>query len=120
MFELIEKIQGDVLALRITAEIDDREKDRLTRIVEKRIEERGNIRILIAAEHYPSFNSAEDLYWDLNFIVQFSKEIDRLAVVGDRPWKTTWVALFGLFSSIDARYFAKEDFQDAWQWLAER
>jgi hypothetical protein len=117
MFELIEKIKGDVLALKITGEIEEKEKSELTRIVEKRIKERGSIRILIAAEHYPSFNSAEDLYSDLNFVVRFSSEIERMAVVGDRPWKSTWVALFGLFSSIDARYFSKEDFEEAWQWL---
>ena len=117
MFELIEKIRGDVLALRITGEIDDRERERLVRLVEERIGERGRIRVLIAAVHYPSFNSAEDLYWDLNFVVRFGAEIDRLAVVGDRPWKSTWVALFGLFSGIDARYFEKEEFEAAWQWL---
>ena len=69
--------------------------------------------------HYPSFNSAEDLYSDLGFIVRFAGAIDRLAVVGDRPWKMTWVALFGLFSGLDARYFAKEDLEEAWQWLTE-
>ncbi len=117
MFELIEEIRGDVLAVRITDEIDDKEKDELTRLLEKRINERGRIRLLIAAVHYPSFNSAEDLYSDLNFVVRFSGEIGRLAVVGDRPWKTTWVALFGLFSGIDARYFEKDEFEEAWRWL---
>jgi hypothetical protein len=117
MFEVIEELQGDVLAIRITGEIDERESAELTRLAAERINERGRIRLLIAAEQYPSFNSAEDLYSDLNFVVRFPGEIDRLAVVGDRPWKTTWVALFGLFGGLDARYFAKEDFQEAWQWL---
>ena len=117
MFDVVEEVQGDVLAVRITGEIDEKEKVELTRLTAERIEKRGRIRLLIVAEHYPSFNSAEDLFSDLNFIVRFSGDIDRLAVVGEQPWKSTWVALFGLFGGLDARYFAKDDFKEAWQWL---
>ena len=117
MYDIIEEIRGNVVAIRITGEISDKENEKLSHLVEQKRIAWGRIRVLIAAVHYPSFNSAEDLYDDLGFLVRFSSDIERMAVVGDRSWKTTWVALFGLFSGIEARYFAKEDFEEAWRWL---
>ncbi len=117
MYEIIDEIQGNVLALRIAGEISDKERIRLTRLAEERIEKWGRLRLLIVTEAYPTFNSAEDLYEDLGFAVRLSGEIYKMAVVGDRAWKTTWVALFGLFAGIEARYFSKEEIQDAWRWI---
>ncbi|MFP4349454.1 MAG: STAS/SEC14 domain-containing protein [Desulfococcaceae bacterium] len=45
--------------------------------------------------------------------------IERMAVVGDRTWKNTWVALFGLFGGIDTRYFDNTEMKAAWEWVRE-
>ena len=67
----------------------------------------------------PSFNSAESLYEDLRMVIRHSDHVDRLAVVGDRLWKRTWVGLFGLFSKIEADYFEMEQIDAACQWITQ-
>jgi len=77
----------------------------------------GRIRLLLIVQHYPSLSSAEALYEDLRMVKLHSEHIDRMAVVGDKPWKGTWVGLFGLFSSLEADYFDMERIEDAWRWI---
>ncbi len=119
MFELVEEIKGRVLAVKITGEITDREHELLDRIIKARITEWGNIRILLTTKHYPCFNSAEALYEDLRTVKLHSDRIERMAVVGDRPYKGTWVALFGLFSGLVTDYFEMDQVEEAWQWVTE-
>jgi hypothetical protein len=117
MFERIKKIQGNVLAISITGEITENEHDRLDRLIKDLVVQWKRIRIFIVLKHYPSFNSAESLYEDLRTVVKHSQHVDRLAVVGDRLWKRTWVGLFGLFSRIETDYFEMEQIDAAYQWI---
>ena len=80
--------------------------------------ESGSARLLLVVQDYPSFNSAEDLYFDLRFAVPLADRIERLAVVGDRVWKDTWISLFGLFSGIRTAYFDRSEMDRAWQWVS--
>ncbi len=119
MFEHIDKISGPVLALKITGEITEAEHQRLDRLLVDHIDRWGRVRILLTVKHYPSLSSAEALYEDLRMVKFHSDGVERMAVVGDRPWKSTWVGLFGLFSRMETDYFSLEEIEKAWQWVTE-
>jgi hypothetical protein len=119
MFEHIKKIKGNVLAIAISGEITGNEHGRLDRLIEQRAAEWERIRILVVLKHYPSFNSAESLYEDLRMVVKHSDHVDRLAVVGDRLWKRTWVGLFGLFGRIETDYFEMGQIDAAYRWVTQ-
>ncbi len=119
MFEHIKKIQGNVLAIAITGEITENEHEKLDRLIKESAARWKRIRIFIVFKHYPSFNSAESLYEDLRMVVKHSDHVDRLAVVGDRLWKRTWVGLFGLFGGIETDYFDMEQIDAAYEWLVQ-
>ncbi len=119
MFEHVEKITGPVLALKFTGEITETEHQRIDRLLTEHIDRWGRIRILLTVKHNPSLSSAEALYEDLRMVKLHSDAIERLAVVGDRPWKSTWVGLFGLFSRMQTDYFSLEQIDSAWQWVTE-
>ena len=119
MYEHIKKIQGNILAIKITGEITEYEHDRLDQLILKSIAEWKSIRILVMIKHYPSFNSAEALFEDLRMVKKHSRHIDRMAVVGDRRWKRTWVGIFGLFSGIETDYFEMEQIDAAYQWISQ-
>ena len=120
MFQLLGNPGDAVLAMRITGELNDRETGRIVRMVQSHASRHGKVRLYLLMDHYPSFNSAESLYEDLRFVRQCGELIDCLAVVGDRPWKSTWVALFGLFGGIDTAYFDRTESKEAWQWLTRK
>jgi hypothetical protein len=119
MFEHIKKIQGNVLAITISGEITENEHDRLDRLIRERVAQWKRIRIFIVLKHYTSFNSAESLYEDLRMVMKHSDHVDRLAVVGDRLWKRTWVGLFGLFGRIETDYFEMDRIDAAYQWIMQ-
>lgn len=119
MFEHIQKITGPVLAFKITGEITEAEHRQIGALLANHIDRWGLIRVLLIVKHYPSLSSAEALYEDLRMVKYHSDGIERLAVVGDRPWKSTWVGLFGLFSRMQTDYFALEQIETAWQWVTE-
>lgn len=117
MFEPIEKIQGNVLGIKISAEISEDEHQQIDALIRNAIAKWGRLRVLIVVKHYPSFNSAEALYEDLRMVKKNAQHIHRMAIVGDRMWKSTWVGLFGLFSGIETHYFQLDQVQEAWQWI---
>jgi hypothetical protein len=88
MYEQIKTIRNNVLAIKITGEITEYEHDRLDHLILESIAEWKRIRIFVMIKHYPSFNSAEALYEDLRMVKKHSSHIERMAVVGDRQWKS--------------------------------
>jgi hypothetical protein len=120
MFEQVNKnVPGKIVALKISLEITQKDFDNICRIMESAIKNHGKIRLLLVVEHYASFFSAESLYEDLKFTHLYSNSIERMAVVGNQTWKSTWVALFGLFSGFLTNYYDKTEINEAWNWLQQ-
>ena len=117
MFQKIENLPGDIIALRMTGEISDKEYDEICEILKRAANQGKKIRLFLVMEHYPSFNSAESLYEDLRFVKTYSESIDQVAVLGDKAWKKPWLALFGLFSKVEMEYFDKSEVKTAADWL---
>lgn len=117
MFQFIQKPKGAVLALHITGEVTDSETRRIVRTIQTHASAEQKARIFLRIDHYPSFNSAEALYEDLRFARLCDGLIERMVIVGDRSWKDTWVALFGLFGGIETAYFGRSEAQAALLWL---
>ena len=107
----------NVLGVRISGEVSDEDARLLGRKIKKTADRFGTARVLLTLTAYASLNSAESLYDDLRFIKWHADRIEKMAVVGDRPWKSTWVALFGLFGGIDCRYFDRSEAEAAVAWL---
>lgn len=119
MFTQLKKIEGNILAVKITGEILEREHHQLDRLIRESIAEWKRIRIFLVLEHYATLNSAEALYDDMRMIKKHAEHIDRLAVVADRVWKRTWIGLFGLFSGIETEFFEMEQIETANQWIIQ-
>jgi hypothetical protein len=65
MYEHIQFIYGNILAIRITGEISDIWHAQLNQLIQKHIAVWKRIRLLIVITHYTLFNSVEALYEDL-------------------------------------------------------
>lgn len=117
MFEIFRERDNGVMALHITSEMNDRDTERLVRTIHMRALHQGKLGLLLLMDHYASFNSAEALYEDLRFVRQCEDKIKCMAIVSDQSWKETWVALFSLFSGVDASYFDRTELEEAFQWV---
>ncbi len=54
---------------------------------------------------------------DFKFGMKNEDDIARVAIVGENRWQKWMTVLGDAFSSIDMRYFNKEELSDAWSWL---
>lgn len=118
MAETPANTRKNVLGIGISGEVSDKDARKLSRKIEETAARFGEVRVLLTLKHYASLNTAESLYDDLRFIKWHADKIEKMAVVGDAPWKTTWVALFGLFGGIDCRYFSRNEGAEAVAWLS--
>ncbi len=59
----------------------------------------------------------ESLLFDLGFAYIYSDKIECMALVGNKEWKSTCTALFGLFAGIKTAYFDRSEAKAAWEWI---
>lgn len=115
-----ETLKNDsVVLIRLQAMLSDREQAELSQLLEGKIKKYGKIRLFLVLEDYPMIDSAESLYEDMNFIKLHADGIERMAVVGERAWQETWIALFGLFSGVETAYFEPPERKKATKWISE-
>lgn len=117
MYKPLGETNSGGLAFHITGEMSDQDTLRIARNIRAHASRHGKTRLLVLMDHYITFNSAEALYEDLRFTRHCSDCIAAMAIVGDRPWKRIWAALFGLFGGIETAYFDRSEFQEAQRWL---
>ncbi len=117
MFKQLPHIGPDIVGLSISGEITSKQTDRISKIIRDRLAETKTVKLLLVLQHYSAFFSSESIYEDLRFAKIYSDHIEKMAVVGDKAWKKTWIALFGLFSGIQAEYFDKTEMETAVRWL---
>ena len=110
----------NVVLLKLHVAVSDSEEARLSRLLEERIEKYGQIRVLLLLEGYPAADNAESLYEDMGFLKLHGDHIERLAVVGDRIWQETWIALFGLFGGMETAYFDGSEKKEAVKWIGRQ
>jgi hypothetical protein len=110
-------VNGDVLTLQVHSEIRADRFRSICKDMDKAAAASDRLRLLLIMRHYPSFNSAENLYHDMGFLRLYDHAIDRVAVVCDRSWKDTWVGIFSLFSGIRMSFFELPQLDAAARWI---
>ena len=110
-------VKGNLLTLNVQSEITKKRFNAICKEMDRAIAALGRVRLVLIMRQYPSFNSAEDFYYDLGFLRLYNHAIDKVAVVCDRFWKDTWVGIFGLFSGIRMDFFEITQVNQLAQWI---
>jgi hypothetical protein len=108
---------GNILTIDIRSEIRTERFKAICNDLDTAVAALERIRLVLVMRHYPSFNSAEDLYEDLRFLRLYDHAIDKVAVVCDRFWKETWVGIFSLFSGIPMAFFGMGQVNEVTRWI---
>ena len=80
------------------------------------VAEAGTVHLFIRLEDFSGFEM-EVLWEKAKFAFQHLRDIERMAVVGDRAWEEWWVTIAGALSPTETRYFDEDDIDAAWDWL---
>ena len=116
MYHQLNQGSGNVLGFKIVGGMTKRQKGKICKVLEKQIVKSGKIRLLLVVEPHKTMD-VESLLFELNFTLLYADKIERMALVGNKAWKETWFALFGLFSQIQTQYFDRADIKAAWRWI---
>ena len=119
MYKRIPPSEGPFVGLHIQGDVGKSETDELVLMIEERFDQFGPVRLLVAYDAEPGLISAEDLYDNMRFAKIAGDQLARRAVIGRHAWEETWIALFGLFGGIEARYFNRSEINDALEWLSK-
>jgi hypothetical protein len=117
MIEILSQCSGKLIAIRLSGKLLHRDYQQLIPIVEKRIEEHGAIRCLIEMTEFHGIEPRA-LWDEIKFDVRHARQIERCAVIGDRPWEA-WMTKFSrlIFSRADIQFFEPADREKAWKWI---
>jgi hypothetical protein len=116
MYHQLKEGSGNILGFKIVGGITKKQKERICKVLEKQISKSGKIRLVLVIEPHGKMD-AESLLLDLNFTLIYSDKIERMAIIGNKLWEKTWIALFGLFSHIRTHYFDRSEIKAAWKWI---
>lgn len=108
---------GNLLTLDVRSEISKKRFNAICKDMDQAVAVFGKVRLVLVMRHYPSFNSAEDFYYDLRFLRRYDHAIDDVAVVCDRHGKDSWVGIFSLFSGIRMDFFEMTQVNQLTRWI---
>lgn len=115
----LEQSSPEILGFMASGRLTDNDyKNFLMPQVKSAIESSGNIRLLFQLEGFRGWD-IQAAWDDLIFGMEINRNVDKIALVGDRKWEQ-WVArLVRAFTHGDVRYFDLNRLEDAWEWVRE-
>ncbi len=116
--ELLQDYDGKVLTIQTSGKLTLEDYHQFVPRIEQIINKHGRVRVLFDMRDFHGWSMAA-LWEDLKFDLKHFKDIERLAMVGERTWEK-WMATFCRpFTSAEIRYFDQSESDKAHRWVCE-
>lgn len=109
---------GKVLHVRVSGKLTAEDYDQFMPAFEKLILEHGKIRVLFEMVDFHGWDTAA-LWEDLKLDFKHFRDIERLAMVGDKAWEEGMSFFCKPFTTAEVRYFGHHEIDRARQWVHE-
>jgi hypothetical protein len=106
------------LEVRVTGKLTKEAYQELVPVVDQQIKENGKLRILFVMNDFHGW-TAGALWEDTKFDLRHWKDIERLAIVGDKKWEQGMATFCKPFTAAKIKYFDHARLEDARAWLEE-
>jgi hypothetical protein len=114
--ELHEEAAGKVLVIKLTDKLTTEDYEYLIPEVERRIAQHGKLRMLVEMHDFHGW-TAGALWQDLKFDLKHFRDIERLALVGEKAWEHGMAVFCKPFTSATIRYFDRSEANQAETWI---
>jgi hypothetical protein len=108
--------KGRVLEVRVTGKLTKEAYQTFVPAVDAQIKQYGKLRILFVMQDFHGW-TANAMWEDLKFDLKHWKDIERLAIVGDKKWEKGMAAFCKPFTKAQIRYFDAAQVAEAREWL---
>ena len=117
-FEILE-LSNSVMTVKVMSRLKKSELDRIQAVALEAIKRWGKIRALIILDNFRGWETSPD-WGDVTFMSEHSKEIEKIAIVGEEIWKDQAYAFTGKgFRPTAIEYFSPSERDQAVAWLEE-
>jgi hypothetical protein len=118
MLELLHDADDKILIVNLTGKLAKEDYERFVPEVEQMIKKNAKIRILCQMHDFHGWEMGA-LWDDIKFDLKHFKDIERLALVGDRKWEHGMAVFCKPFTTAKVRYFDQHEAEHAAQWIRE-
>ncbi len=108
---------GKVLEVHLTGKLAREDYAQFVPVVERLVKAHGKIRMLVEMHDFHGW-TAGALWEDVKFDAKHFKDIERLAIVGERKWQHGMSIFCKPFAAAKIRYFDREGADQARAWLS--
>jgi SpoIIAA-like len=109
---------GPVLEVRATGKLTKESYEKFVPAVDAQIKLYGKVHVLFSMQDFHGW-TAGALWEDVKFDLKHWKDIERLALVGDRKWEKGMAAFCKPFTKAHVRYFNLNQVDEARKWLED-
>jgi hypothetical protein len=113
-----EEGDGQTLMLRVRGKLETSDYERFVPEFERLAARQRTLKVLFEMSDFPGF--ATGAFWkDTRFAQHHFRDIERLAMVGEKTWYQGMVSFCKPFTASTIRYFGRDDAAAARDWLGE-
>lgn len=118
MFQAIPVIEDNIFAFKATGKLSEKDYKNFLPELEKIIQDNGRISLLIELEDFRGWET-KAAWQDMKFGEEHDDDFKRIAIVGEKSWQKWMTAIGNAFTDTEIRYFSRDQFGDAWDWLRD-
>lgn len=107
---------GPVLEVRLSGKLTKEAYQTLVPAVDKQIQEQGKLRILLILSDFHGWTMGA-LWEDTKFDLKHWRDIERLAIVGEKKWEEGMAVFCKPFTTATVKYFDHTDIDAAREWV---
>jgi SpoIIAA-like len=108
---------GNVLETQLTGKLAKEDYNLFVPVVERLVKDHCKIRLLVEMHDFHGW-SAGALWEDIKFDAKHFRDIDRIAIVGEKKWQHGMAVFCKPFTTASVRYFDRTELAQAREWLA--
>jgi hypothetical protein len=113
---LQERNGGKVLEVQMTGKLGKADYEHFAPSVEKLVKEHGKIRMLVEMHDFHGW-TAGALWQDIKFDARHFKDMERIAMVGEKKWQHGMSVFCAPFTGAKIRYYDHSSIDQARAWV---
>ena len=117
MIQTLNKTKDKVLGFKMSGKLHDEDYEHFVPTVEAAIKKHGKVRLLAQFEDFHGWDM-HALWDDIKFSTQHCRDVERIALVGEKAWEKWMAQVCKPFTLAQVRYFDHAESDVAWNWLA--
>jgi len=113
----IKEHDGNFVWLRATGKLHDEDYRQIIPQIEQAIDTNGTVCVLLELDDFRGWDT-HAAWDDFRFVMKHHRDIERIAIVGDKRWEKLLARLARPFVEAEQQYFDRRQLAEAQSWLA--